>query len=106
MTKPLAMEISVETLKGYIAQGVDHIVLDVREPAEIAGHAYDGGPFLEIPMNEIPDSLDEIPRDTNVVVLCHLGQRSMQVTGWLRTQGYDNVTNLRGGIEAWEYSKS
>ena len=105
MPDSLPIEISVDTLRRFIAEGVEHIVLDVREPAEIAGHAYDGGTFLEIPMNEIPDSLDEIPRDTDVVVLCHLGQRSMQVTGWLRTQGYDNVTNLRGGIEAWEYSK-
>ncbi|WP_028880389.1 rhodanese-like domain-containing protein [Terasakiella pusilla] len=95
----LPFEIGVETLQKYRETGVDHIVLDVREPAEIASHAYEGA--LEIPMNEIPQSLTEIPDDKTVVVLCHIGGRSMQVTGWLRQQGYDNITNLRGGIEAW-----
>jgi len=95
----LPYEIDVTTLKEYRATGHDHVVLDVREPAEIASHAFDGA--LEIPMNEIPQSLDEIPEDKTVVVLCHIGGRSMQVTGWLRQQGYENVTNLRGGIDAW-----
>ncbi|NVK19126.1 MAG: sulfurtransferase [Methylocystaceae bacterium] len=95
----IPFEIGVQTLKQYQDTGVDHIVLDVREPAEIAFHAFEGA--LEIPMNEIPQSLNELPRDKTIVVLCHIGGRSMQVTGWLRQQGYNNVTNLRGGIEAW-----
>jgi rhodanese-related sulfurtransferase len=98
----LPMEIDVTTLKKYQADGVDHVVLDVREPAEIASHAFDGA--LEIPMNEIPQNVDEIPTDKTVVVLCHIGGRSMQVTGWLRQQGFENVTNLRGGIDAWARS--
>ncbi|MDV7339376.1 rhodanese-like domain-containing protein [Terasakiella sp. A23] len=98
----IPFEIDVQTLKTYRETGVDHIVLDVREPAEIASHAYDDA--LEIPMNEIPQNLDELPTDKTIVVMCHIGGRSMQVTGWLRQQGFDNVTNLRGGIEAWAAS--
>lgn len=100
MSDNLPMEIGVATLKKYIETDVEHIVLDVREPAEIAAHAY-SEECLEIPMNEVPQHLNEIPKDKTVVVMCHLGGRSMQVTGWLRQQGYENVTNLRGGIEAW-----
>ena len=49
--------------------------------------------------------LDELPGDdTTIVVMCHIGGRSMQVVGWLRQQGYENTTNLRGGIEAWAAS--
>jgi len=103
MTDKLPMEIGVETLKQYIETGVDHVVLDVREPGEIATHAYSED-CLEIPMNEVPQNLNEIPEDKTVVVLCHIGGRSMQVTGWLRQQGYENVTNLRGGIQAWAMS--
>ncbi len=99
MTDKLPYEIDVATLREYREKGVPHVVLDVREPGEIASHAYDEA--LEIPMGEIPQSLDQIPQDKTVVVMCHIGGRSMQVTGWLRQQGYENVTNLRGGIMAW-----
>lgn len=99
MSDKTPIEISVETLKQYRADGVEHVVLDVREPGETAVHCFEGA--LEIPMNDIPTHLDELPESGTIVVLCHIGGRSMQVTGWLRTQGYENVTNLRGGIEAW-----
>jgi len=99
MADQLPFEIDVQTLKSYQESGVKHVVLDVREPAEVASHAFEGA--LEIPMNEIPTSLNELPEDGIIVALCHIGGRSMQVTGWLRQQGYDNVTNLRGGIDAW-----
>ena len=100
MPENLPFEIGVETLKEYRETGVKHIVLDVREPAETASHAFEGA--MEIPMNDIPLHLEDLPQDdTTIVVMCHIGGRSMQVTGWLRQQGYDNVTNLRGGIEAW-----
>ncbi|WP_135078756.1 rhodanese-like domain-containing protein [Terasakiella sp. SH-1] len=99
MTDLLPLEIDIATLKQYRADSHDHVVLDVREPAETAAQSFDGA--LEIPMNEVPQNLDKIPQDKTVVVMCHLGGRSMQVTGWLRQQGYDNTTNLRGGIDAW-----
>lgn len=98
----LPFEIDVTTLKKYRETDVDHIVLDVREPAETASHAFQGA--VEIPMGEVPQNLDKLPEDKTIVVLCHIGGRSMQVTGWLRQQGFENVTNLRGGIEAWAAS--
>ncbi|NVJ91882.1 MAG: sulfurtransferase [Methylocystaceae bacterium] len=98
----LPFEIDVTTLKKYRETGVDHIVLDVREPAETASHAFEGA--VEIPMGEVPQNLDKLPEEKTIVVLCHIGGRSMQVTGWLRQQGFENVTNLRGGIEAWAAS--
>ena len=99
MADAVPFEIDVNTLKTYQDMHKDHIVLDVREPAEIAAVAFEGA--LEIPMGEIPQHVDDIPTDKTVVVLCRIGGRSMQVTGWLRQHGFDNVTNLRGGIEAW-----
>jgi rhodanese-related sulfurtransferase len=52
-------------------------------------------------MNTIPDNLDKLPKDKPLVVMCHVGGRSAQVTHWLRAQGYDNAVNLDGGIVAW-----
>jgi rhodanese-related sulfurtransferase len=52
-------------------------------------------------MNDIPDSLDQIPTDKPVVIMCHLGQRSAMVVDWMIGQGYDNLYSLEGGIDAW-----
>jgi rhodanese-related sulfurtransferase len=75
------------------------MLLDVRESQEVAICAIDGS--VHIPMNTIPGNLDKLPKDKPLVVMCHLGGRSAQVTHWLRAQGYDNAVNLEGGIAAW-----
>jgi rhodanese-related sulfurtransferase len=43
----------------------------------------------------------ELDPDEHLVILCHHGVRSMNVTSWLRNQGFEQVQSLRGGIEAW-----
>ncbi|HEX4443816.1 MAG TPA: rhodanese-like domain-containing protein [Galbitalea sp.] len=73
-------------------------LLDVREQSE-----WDGGhaPTAHlIPMGQIMDRLDEIPIDSEILVVCHSGYRSWQVTQALVTGGYDAV-NVAGGMEAW-----
>lgn len=77
----------------------DHILLDVREHVELESAAVDGA--LHIPMGEIPARLDEIPRDRTIICMCHIGGRSMQVAGFLAAQGFGQVLNMTGGIEAW-----
>lgn len=73
-------------------------VLDVREPVEWAHGHIEGA--THIPMNEIPDRLDEVP-DGQVLVVCKVGGRSAQVTNYLLAQGRDAV-NLDGGMLDWE----
>jgi rhodanese-related sulfurtransferase len=76
------------------------ILLDVREPWEIASAALPNS--LNIPMNEIPSRANtELDPDAPYVVLCHHGARSLSVTMWLRNQGFDNVQSLAGGIDHW-----
>lgn len=75
------------------------VIVDVREDDEwAAGHAPDA---LHVPMNDIPARLDEIPTEGNVVVACRMGGRSARVTAYLVSQGWDNVVNLDGGMQAW-----
>ncbi|MCA3263875.1 MAG: sulfurtransferase [Telmatospirillum sp.] len=93
------MQIEPETLAAWRAEAVVHTLIDVREPWETELCRIDGS--LDLPMGEIQESLDRVPNDRPVVVLCHHGMRSMQVVGWLRGQGWDKATNLRGGIELW-----
>jgi rhodanese-related sulfurtransferase len=53
-----------------------------------------------VPMNDVPDSLDSIPRDRPIVVVCAHGSRSYSVAAWLIEQGYD-ASSLAGGITQW-----
>lgn len=77
----------------------DVVILDVREPSEYAaGHI--AGVKL-IPMNQVPSRLAEIPSDKPVIVTCRTDNRSGQVVSFLRQQGYTNVHDMQGGIEAW-----
>ena len=76
-----------------------YALLDVREPWEVALGALPEA--MTIPMNELPDRVESLPADRPLVVLCHHGQRSGQVTAWLQRLGYDNAVNLEGGIDAW-----
>jgi rhodanese-related sulfurtransferase len=91
--------IDVSELADWRQSGAAHVLLDVREPWEIDVAGLPGA--LAIPMQEIPNRLAEIPKSGPLVVMCHHGGRSQQVTNWLRAQGYDNALNLTGGIDAW-----
>jgi rhodanese-related sulfurtransferase len=74
-------------------------LLDVREPDEWdRGHSPDAH---LIPMGSIMDRVDEIPTDEQVLVICHSGYRSWQVTKALVAAGY-NAVNVAGGMEAWQ----
>ena len=92
-------EVDVQTV-AEIMDSEDVFVIDVREQWE-----YDEGhlPGITlIPMNEVTSRLGEIPTDKEVIVTCRSGNRSGQVTDFLREQGYENVHNMEGGILAWE----
>jgi phage shock protein E len=95
----LGPNVDVATVKAL--QGRDDVViLDVREQSEYdAGHI--SGVKL-IPKGAVANRLNEIPKDKPVIVTCHSGNRSGQVTDYLRQQGYTNVHNMTGGITAWQ----
>lgn len=79
--------------------GNEAIILDVREHAELQQIAIPGA--LHIPLGDLQRRLDDVPRDRDVYVLCHVGQRSAMATEFLRTIGHDRVWNIRGGVIGW-----
>jgi adenylyltransferase/sulfurtransferase len=91
--------VSPRQLKAKLAEGRDLVVLDVRNPPELAICRIDGS--VVIPLPELQGRIDELDPTRETVVHCHSGVRSMQATQWLRSQGFENVRNLRGGIDAW-----
>lgn len=93
--------ISVETLKEYEAQGKDYFLIDVREAKELDEVKMEGMPFHHFPMSSFASFLEKIPHDKEVVVFCALGGRSAKMCQVLEEQGFDDVSNLTGGITAW-----
>ena len=74
--------------------------VDVREPWEFEKARIDGS-FL-LPMGEVPARANQdLSPDERMVVICHHGVRSMNVTVWLRNQGFEQAQSMRGGIDAW-----
>ena len=93
----LPLETDVATAARQLREGA--LLLDVREPFEVATCAVAGS--RHIPMRQIPENLPDLPRDQPILVLCHLGVRSLRVTQFLRANGFAQVTNVAGGIDAW-----
>lgn len=91
------LEIDVTTAARLQAEGA--LLLDVREASEVATCAIPGS--RHIPMRQIPESLPDLPKDRLILVQCHHGGRSMRVTQFLRANGFTQVTNVAGGIDAW-----
>ena len=89
---------TVDELNEWRASGHPHMLLDVREPFEHASASIEGA--VLIPMGNVLDQLDALPKDRPVVVHCQSGGRSARVAAALRQKGYDAI-NLTGGIQAW-----
>lgn len=75
------------------------MLLDVREPEEVAVVRLAGS--LHIPMGEVFSRLHELDRDAHIVVYCHHGVRSAAIAALLLEHGFQHVSNLAGGIDAW-----
>ena len=103
MATPLPLQ--ALQLQARLQQGEPLQLVDVREAQELELAALDQ-PVIHLPLSRSQDWLDQIPalldRQRPVVVLCHAGMRSWQFASWLiEAQGYEDVWNLEGGIEAW-----
>ena len=93
------MDISVRRLEEMRKSGEEHTLLDIREEEELAISSIEGA--VHIPMNTLPENLDQLTKDHPIVVMCHVGGRSSQVCAWLNSNGFENAVNLEGGISAW-----
>jgi rhodanese-related sulfurtransferase len=93
-------EITVQAFSELRQQPNAPILLDVREPWEYQTASIPNS--VLIPMGEIPSRVhNEFDPDQPLVVVCHHGARSLNVTMWLRQQGFEHVQSLAGGIETW-----
>lgn len=92
-------EISVEEVAKRLRDDPAFVLLDVREADELATVSVRGARW--IPMREIPQRLSELDRNAPIAVMCHHGGRSERVAGFLIAQGFKDVANVDGGIDAY-----
>jgi len=101
-------EISPQDLAEKLSSDADFTLLDVRETWELEHARLDDPRLIVLPLSvlarertaALPEAITANP-EAEVVVICHLGARSADVTGWLIQQGWKNVRSLRGGIDAY-----
>ena len=101
-------EVSVQQVAQKRANGDQFVLLDVREPIELRYATLGEDVVTAVPLSEIAQHrLEALPekitadKTAEIVVMCHHGNRSAQVTAWLQQQGWTNVYNLDGGIDAY-----
>ncbi len=93
-------EITPEEVKTKLDQGDEVTLLDVRESWEFETAKMAGAKL--VPMGDVPSRAhQELDPEAHIVVVCHHGVRSMNVTAWLRQQGFEKAQSMRGGIDAW-----
>ena len=92
-------EITPVELKKKLDAGETPFILDVREPNEYQINRIPGSTL--IPLGELPRRYQELPRDREIVAQCKMGGRSAKAMDFLKTVGFTNVKNLKGGILEW-----
>jgi monothiol glutaredoxin len=95
---PRVKRLSGAELKQRLARGDELLLVDVRTPAERAIASIEGGRALDA---ELRAEIERSPRDRSIVVYCHHGVRSLNAAEVLAAQGFRDVYNLVGGIDAW-----
>jgi rhodanese-related sulfurtransferase len=105
-----APEINVHELSKKIQSEVDFVLLDVRETWEMNLAGLRDKRLVVAPMSRlVRGGMEALPgevwdKNAEIVVVCHHGVRSAEVTAWLIRQGWSNVRSLAGGIEAYAFS--
>jgi len=92
-----------EQLKEMIDRGENLLILDVREECEAqkAPFKASGVEIKVIPIRELMDRLNEIPKDRPVVTVCNFAIRASMAKMALDLVGFNNVKVLKGGVEQW-----
>jgi rhodanese-related sulfurtransferase len=95
----MGFAISPKELKARLDRGDRLVLVDVREEWEYSLAKLDNS--ILMPLGTLPQSLTRLDRDSEIIAICHHGMRSADATDFLLQQGFPNVKNLVGGIDAW-----
>lgn len=97
---PKVDEVDVKATADGLASEPAAVLIDVREPHEWrAGHARGA---RHIPLAQLPASLEDLPREAPVYLICATGNRSRNAAAFLQKNGFSRPVNVRGGTVAWQ----
>ncbi len=94
-----AVSVEISPVQAYAKLQQGAFFLDVRSQDEWNQFHIKGSTL--IPLNELQNRLNEVPRDKDIVVVCLSGHRSLSGTAILQQAGYQHVSCLSGGLQAW-----
>jgi adenylyltransferase/sulfurtransferase len=94
-----ADQIGARELADRLARGEDMVLVDVREPHELAIAKFPNA--VHVPLRTVPTRASELPRERLLVLTCHKGVRSQRALEILRELGFTRLKNLAGGIDSW-----
>ncbi|MEI8102347.1 MAG: rhodanese-like domain-containing protein [Chlorobium sp.] len=95
-----SLEVTPKAALDLIQKGA--LLVDIREPREIAEKSFDLPDVIPIPLGEFKTRFQEIPANRQVIMACHSGGRSIMATRFLASKGYGKVMNMQNGIAGWE----
>lgn len=98
-SKAMLSNLTPLQIRDALATRTDLLLVDVREPAEYAVAHIDGATL--IPMRTLPQQLEQLPRDHEIILHCHHGMRSEMAGDFLLSQGFARVSHMVGGIDRW-----
>jgi rhodanese-related sulfurtransferase len=94
-----AKQVCPTTTRRLLGEGA--LLVDVREPAEVARTAFDAPAVVNIPLSELEQRWGELPKDRELVMVCESGARSLKATYFLQYHGFTRVSNMEGGLLKW-----
>ncbi|TDB49600.1 MULTISPECIES: rhodanese-like domain-containing protein [Bacillaceae] len=74
--------------------------IDVRTPREFRGNKIRG--FINIPLQHLDQNLSSLSKDKEVIVICQSGMRSKAACKHLKKKGFNRITNVKRGMNAWK----
>ena len=94
-------QVDVNELKEILQKTTSkQIIIDVREPEEYTAGHIPGVPLL--PMHSIPAMVEGFSKDKEYIFVCRSGNRSQNVSLFLKENGIENVINFNGGMLSWD----
>ena len=93
-------EVSPTKALAMIKKGA--LLVDVRQPKEVARKSFDVSEIMLIPVGDLKNRFQEIPVDRKVIIACHIGNRGLMATRFLMNNGYSKAVNMQQGIGLWE----
>ena len=78
-----------------------YLLLDIREKKEVEKLSFNVPRLLHIPLSELEEKYNQIPKDEIIIVVCTTGERSYRAVSYLKEKGLSNLLNMKKGLEKW-----